>query len=180
MMSKFNKKKKVLLVEDDDPGREYIIEKLESYLSDIEVMVATNAGEAIDYLSKEESTDALILDIMMPYGNAYETLGGESDLDQIDTGIRLLRYLYNQKSSDQDQHRLIPHWIAVITARIDPQTIEDIREMLGENGHVYVKPLKFNLLENDLTVVLGIESQVLEAFLPYGYQPPKPRIGSSK
>ncbi|MBW2741453.1 MAG: response regulator transcription factor, partial [Deltaproteobacteria bacterium] len=81
-----NAKKKVVLVEDDPEVRKIIRETLSPYFQDIKVFEATNAGVAMNLLfpdPPDNRPDALILDLMMPYGEAGQELDSDSDHDQI-------------------------------------------------------------------------------------------------
>lgn len=65
---------KVILVVDDDDRN---IFALQSYLEmlDINVMVAKNGSEAIAMLNDPEKPDLILLDMMMPVMDGFETLG---------------------------------------------------------------------------------------------------------
>jgi hypothetical protein len=60
----------------------------------------------------------------------------------------------------------------VVTARVHPPLINKLQLLLGERGRIYLKPFNDLLLENDLAVFLGLESQVPPIFLPKEYAPP--------
>lgn len=64
---------KVVLIVDDEESNIYA---LKSYLDTLEakIKVAKNGEQAIDLLRKEEKVDIILLDMMMPVMDGYETL----------------------------------------------------------------------------------------------------------
>ena len=174
-----NTKKKVVLVEDDPEVRKIIRETLLPYFQDIEVFEATDAGEAMNLLfpgPPGNRTDVLILDLMMPYGEAGQELDSDSDHDQIETGVRLLKYLRNREEKTIPRSES-PLWVAVITARSNPHLIQSIEKLLAGNGRIYLKPFSDFELEPDLAYILNIQSQVDPRLLSPEYSPPKRSSG---
>lgn len=170
-----NKKKRVLVVEDDKSLSESIEAMLKGYDAALEFCVVENAGEAWPHLFPEnpkDRPDAVILDIMMPYGTAADSLDSESDPDCIETGVRLIRKLREQEKESNHQSGRLPTWVSVVTARSNPKLIEELNTILDGRGKLYFKPYKPTVLEHDLMHVSGIECNVPEVLLPRGYKPP--------
>ena len=177
-----NAKKKVILVEDDPEVRKIIRETLLPYFQDIDVFEATNAGEAMNLLFPDppgNRPDALILDLMMPYGEAGQKLDSDSDQDQIKTGVRLLDYLRKREKTEPGTDIASPLWVAVITARSNPLLIQSIEKLLAGNGRIYLKPFNDLELEHDLACILNIKSQVDPILLFPEYSPPKRSSGGA-
>ena len=173
-------KKKVVLAEDDPDIRSQLRQSLGAYGQDMEILEATDAGEAMDLLFPDvddERLDAVILDLMMPYGKAAEKLEADSDVDQVETGVRLLRLLRKSEKARDNRYGYDPLWVAVITARNNPHLIQELGELLGDRGRIYIKPFNDLELQHDLAHVLGIESKVHPDLLPPGYMPPKQAYG---
>lgn len=147
--------KKVLLVEDDLGVAEMIRNYLEEYADKIELQVVSDAGKALENMLPidKNKPDALILDIMMPYGSALNQLKGETDPDEIESGLRLLTFIREEERGKHSQQL----WVAVITAR-SPVAIEARVKELG--AKLYCKPFNTLQLEDDLVRALGIESKV--------------------
>ncbi|MCP4345074.1 MAG: hypothetical protein GY795_06055 [Desulfobacterales bacterium] len=176
-------KKKIVLVEDDFDVMESIKQILASYTDEIEIQEASNSGEAMERLfpdSSLEPPDALILDLMMDYGNAKFRLDPNgSDSDGTETGVKLLEYLRQKEKDEQGRYKRNPTWVSVITARNAPHLVQNIRHMLDGNGRIYFKPFDEFMFESDLAHVLGLKTRIPIEFLPDGYEPPKQRIGGS-
>lgn len=64
--------KVVLIVDDEERNRFALQSYLESY--DIKIEIATNGQEAIDMIRKGVKVDIILLDMMMPVMDGYETL----------------------------------------------------------------------------------------------------------
>lgn len=64
--------KVVLIVDDEERNRFALKSYLESY--DIRIEIATNGEEAIDMIRKGVKVDIILLDMMMPVMDGYETL----------------------------------------------------------------------------------------------------------
>lgn len=64
---------KVVLIVDDEDSNIYA---LQSYLDtlDVKIRVAKNGAQAISLLQQEETVDIILLDMMMPIMDGYETL----------------------------------------------------------------------------------------------------------
>ena len=155
-------KKKVALIEDDHGNRRAIKQIFESY-SEIELVEAVDAGKAMKILFPdlpENRLDAVILDLMMPYGTAAEQLNAKNDLNCDKTGVKLLRFLRESEKSAENCLSSDLLWVAVTTARNNPQLIRELGQLLEKRGCIYLKPFDTFKLENDLTQVLGIKSQV--------------------
>jgi len=178
-----NAKKKVVLVEDEPEVRKIIRETLSPYSQDIEVFEATNAGEAMNFLfpdSPDNRPDALILDLMMPYGEAGQELDSDSDQDQIETGVRLLDYLRNREKTEPGTDIACPLWVAVTTARSNPHLIQRMEQLLAGNGRIYLKPFNDLELEHDLACILNIKSHVDPILLSPEYSPPTRASGGAR
>jgi CheY-like chemotaxis protein len=176
------KKKKVALIEDDPDVRSIIQQVLKPYAQDLEVVEATNAGEAMDLLfpdSPDEHLDAVILDLMMTYGKAAEELDETSDPHQVDTGVRILKRLRKAEKDGEIRYGSQPLWVSIITARNEPHLIQRVKELLGSRGRIYLKPFNDLVLEHDLALVLGLDSQVDPDLLPTGYSPPMQADGGT-
>ncbi|MCP4460909.1 MAG: response regulator [Cytophagales bacterium] len=175
-------KKKIVLVEDDADVMQCIKQVPILCSDEVEILEASNAGEAIELLftnSSLETPDALILDLMMPYGDAKSRLDPNgSDSDGTETGVKLLEY-FRQKEKDEGWYKRNPIWISVITARNAPHLVQNIRHMLDGNGRIYFKPFDEFMFEYDLAQVLGLKTRISIEFLPSEYEPPKQRIGGS-
>lgn len=170
-----NAKNKVLLVEDEPEVRLIIREILAPYSQDIDLLEATNAGEAMDLLFPDlpdNRPDALILDLMMPYGEAAQKLDADSDPDWIKTGVHLLHYLRECEMTEKISYGSHPLWVAVITARSNPHLIQNIELLLAGSGRIYLKPFNDLELEHDLACILHIKSQVDPILLSPEYSPP--------
>ena len=155
-------KKKVALIEDDTGNRRAIKQIFESY-SEIELVEAVDAGKAMKILFPnlpENRPDAVILDLIIPYGSAAEQLNAKSDPDCVKTGVKLLRSLRESEKSADNRHSSDLLWVAVTTERSNPQVIRELVQLLEKRGSIYLKPFDTFKLENDLTQVLGIKSQV--------------------
>jgi CheY-like chemotaxis protein len=153
-------KKTILLVEDDSGIAEQLVNRFHKYKKYINIITAQNAGEVIDTIGdavNHRSIDAILLDLMMPYGKARPQLDGkESDPDETDTGLRLLEFLRREEK----RSKTLPMWVAIITAR-SPFTIATRAiGLLEGHGEVYYKPFKTFKLEDDLATALNIPSQV--------------------
>jgi len=155
-------KKKVALIEDDPGSRRAIKQIFESY-SEIELVEAVDAGEAIKILFPdlpEKRPDAVILDLILPYGSAADQLNAKSDPDCVKTGVKLLSFL---RESEKSADRCLSSdllWVAVTTARSNPRLIRKLGQLLEKRGCIYTKPFDTFKLEDDLAQVLGIKSQI--------------------
>ena len=155
-------KKKVALIEDDPGNRRAIKQIFESY-SEIELVEAVDAGEAMKILFPdlpENRPDAVILDLIMSYGTVAEQLNAENDPNCIETGVKLLRFLRESEKSAENHLSSDLLWVAVTTERSNPQLIRELEQLLEKRGCIYLKPFDTFKLEDDLAQVLGIKSQV--------------------
>jgi CheY-like chemotaxis protein len=137
----------VLIV--DDEGRFAIeLERIfAGYRPAVNLLLAKDAGEGLR-LFAAKAPDVLILDIMMPYGDASLELEGATDPEMLETGIRLLRKIKVAYPARE-------FWIFVVTAR-SPMALAELPRLLGERGRVYFKPFSLFDLECDVTEALGI------------------------
>lgn len=164
-MSEARIPKRVLLVEDDEGVMDTLQRIVGRLGSDVEAVKAVDAGEAIRILRTRDTSsriDAMILDVMMPYGNAELELAGRSDPGMDDTGVHLLEKL-RQEESETGVERL---WVGVVTARIHHTVLQRIEDLIGDSGRLYPKPFPTLLLQHHLACALGIESKVPKALLP--------------
>jgi CheY-like chemotaxis protein len=155
-------KKKLVVVVDDDPSIHEIFKKILEPYKEIKVLIARNAGEILKLISSMKP-DAIILDLMMPYGDAKKTLKGGTDPQNVDTGVRVIRRL-REKNKDI--------WVSVVTARNAPPVIADVKGLLGQKGRMYFKPADDLEIENDLCLALGLKSKVSPSLLGANYRPP--------
>ena len=165
-MSKSPGRKRVLLVEDDPRVMESLKGIIGRFGTDVEAVEANDAGKALEILRSRKKAgmhlDAMILDVMMPYGEAEEELGGEKDRGMDDAGLHLLEML-RQEEVGKGLDQL---WVGVVTARIRHAVLQRIRELIGKRGRLYPKPFSTFLLQHHLSEALGIESRVPPALLP--------------
>ena len=63
---------RVLIADDEDKNTFALSSYLETY--EIKVLIAKNGKETIEFLSRGEKIDVILLDIMMPVMDGYETL----------------------------------------------------------------------------------------------------------
>jgi len=154
--------KRVLIVEDDPMVVKNIKERLERYASDITILEAIDGGSALRLLleNRDFTHCVLVLDLMMPYGHALEELEGRNDPECWETGIRVLEWLRNHEDPGK---RL---WVAVTTARNEPDALHRIRELLGKHGRLFLKPFDPYAFEHSLALALGLPSKVPVAFQP--------------
>lgn len=164
-MSEVRIPKRVLLVEDDEGVMDTLQKIVERLGDDVEAVKAFEAGEAVRILQSRGALapiDAMILDVMMPYGNAEHELAGSSDPGMDDTGLHLLEKL-RQKEIEEDLEKL---WVGVVTARIHHTVLQRIEDLIGDSGRLCPKPFPTLLLQHHLACALGIESKVPKALLP--------------
>ncbi len=170
-MKKGKEMKTVLIVDDDHGILDELRRLMDKYQPDIRIEQAMNAGEALDYMksvSMEQRPCAVVLDLMMPYGDGAEELEPQSDPDCLNTGCRIL----NKFRSDESSQKLPPLWVSVITARSAAPVLTQVRHLLGNNGRLYNKPLDTLIFEHDLVSILGVPSQVPPILLPENYKLP--------
>lgn len=168
-----NRKKKVLLAEDEKAVRQGLTIALEPYLNYIEIVEVDNAGDALENLFSHDMgirPDFLVLDLMMSYGEAKEVLDGKTDKQMVESGIRLLKYLREREKPGFFSHH--PLFVSVITTRNDPRIVKRLLDSLGDWGKIYTKPFDEDEFINDMMLVLGIESKVNPDLLPPEYTKP--------
>jgi len=152
----------VILVEDDAGVVEQVRRRLSRY--PIDCTAARDGGEALALLGADLGSrrpDALVLDLMLPYGAARGELDGDSDPDEAATGMRLLARLRHQESTASTDHL----WVAIITARSPFAVDARAKELFAGHGCVYYKPFDPLRIEDDLVRALGLPSLVLPALL---------------
>ena len=167
-MSEVNadKKKRVLIIEDDRELLKPLAAVLRTGYPNLDVLEVSDAGQALKTLRESESghPQALLLDLMMPYGDARQELETTPDPEEWMTGLRLLKWLRQQ---DQALDRP-PIWVAIITAlsplRVRDYAVHDAAgHLLSDNVKVYYKPLDTLELEGDLMRALGVPYDFPEA-----------------
>jgi CheY-like chemotaxis protein len=162
----------ILIVEDDSAVRESIRNTLKDCIDliNVNILEATDAGQAIKILSDMSAGCfvALLLDLMLPYGDAAITLNENTDPDQVNTGINLLEWIIDKGKQPTTYFRV--GWTAIITARNNPQLIGSLQKLLNPNDRIYFKPFTGLELAHDLAIVLGIKSSVPLELLPPEYR----------
>lgn len=174
---------RVLIVEDETEIVEGLQRAFNDYEDSLEILSASNAGEAMEILYSEsiaDRPDGLVLDLMMSYGNAKDILDFGSDLDMIDTGVRLLGELRDKEKKDNHFFKYCPIFVAIITGRSDPQLFQKLKNLLGGWGKIYPKPFNIEELVNDMLTVFGLKSNVNEVLLPSNYTPPEKIYGDKR
>jgi len=172
-------KKKVALIE-DDPGNRLAIKQIFESYSEIELVEAVDAGEAMKILFPylpENRPDAVILDLIMPYGSAAEQLNAKNDLNCDKTGVKLLHLLRESEKSADNRLSSDLLWVAVTTERSNPQLIRELEQLLEKRGCIYTKPFDTFKLEDNLAQVLGIKSQVDPILLSHEHLSPVQKDG---
>ena len=150
-------KKYLLMVEDDPRVMDMLRNNLSKYSDLVHCHEATDAGQALERLRDHSSPmDAIVLDIMMSYGDALNNLQGQTDPDQLNTGVQVLECI---RREDGECNRK-PIWVAVITARANHLVLEKIRALIADHGMLFIKPFDLDLLEDKLAKAMGIPSQV--------------------
>jgi CheY-like chemotaxis protein len=155
-----NGRKLVFLVEDDGGVADHLVSILGQYKDSVAVEKAKNATDVLPWIeigSGYRRPDAILLDLMMPYGAARHKLDKDyTDPDDTETGIRLLEYLRRvEKEAGLD-----PVWVAIITAR-SPFALNSIgKGLLESRCKVYFKPFDTFQLESDLMTELGVPSNI--------------------
>ncbi len=149
-------KKKVLVVE-DDPAIRQILQGFLGRYTEYDVKEVNDARSAMEYFKQHPHGhfDAVLLDIMMPYGTppALEELQSTTDPDELETGLRLLRWLREILGEETV-------WVAVITARAVPRVAAEAQSLLKQRGCIYFKPFDDLRVEHDLATALGVSSKV--------------------
>ncbi len=151
---------KILIVEDEGVIAEGLQNRFSKYAKDFLVSTVQDAGSVLESIEKQ-SPDVLLLDIMIPYGTASTILNEELDPDMKYTGIRLLEHI---RREEREGAKSI--YVAIITARSSPGTIEKLDQLIGRNGNIYFKPFNSFKLIHDIFTVLGLESTIPARLLP--------------
>lgn len=139
----------LLIVDDEGRHVEELRRTFQAYGNSLTILTARDAGEGFIQFQKS-LPDAVILDIMMPYGTARSEIDGTNDVDMLDAGLRLLERI----RKDYPDHDF---WCAVVTGRASRPLIARLQELLADNvGRIYLKPYNAFQLEYDLTSSLGI------------------------
>ena len=153
-------KRLVFLVEDDGGVADTLVSLLDRYKESVTFEKGKNATDVLPWIeigSDRRRPDAILLDLMMPYGAARHKLDKDyTDPDDTETGIRLLEYLRRvEKEAGID-----PIWVAIITAR-SPLALKSIgKELLESRCKIYYKPFDSFELEDDLMNEIGVTSKV--------------------
>lgn len=156
--------RRVLLVEDDEEVMEILEEMIGRYAGEVAAVKAVNAEEALRVLRSQKRLgriDAMVLDLMMPYGRSAKELGGENDPEMNDTGVNLLAKLRQDEAAGGNDL-----WVAVVTARIQHSILREVEDLIGDRGQLYLKPFPTYLLQHHLALALGVDSRVPEELLP--------------
>ncbi len=147
--------RRILVVEDDASMRKQLSVIFSRYGSAIELTWAENAGEALSALEAAGShLDALVLDLMMPYGSGREKLPAGDPLE-LDTGLHVLNYARRNASIGTPAL-----WVAVITARSGLAVARRTTELLAGSGILYLKPFDTFKFEDDVMKAIGVQSLV--------------------
>jgi CheY-like chemotaxis protein len=152
-----------LIVEDDFGIAEDWRQRLSRYEGSVTLRTCTDAGEALAVLRESPPPDAVVLDIMMPYGSSSAELHGDTDPDEMETGLRLLRAILDQEGQPPAVRRV---WVAVATARSPLAVDATAKRLFAGRGVIYYKPYDPNRLEDDLMKALDIPSKVPAILLP--------------
>ena len=161
--------RRILIVEDDPGMRHQLSKLLQPYGDELEVTIAKDAGDALrafGIVSRGKTRraarrkvpgavstfDAMVLDLMMPYGEARKSLS-DGDHTELDTGLRLLSLIRESAGSD-----LL--WVAVITARSGLAVAQTIHTLLAGRGKLYLKPFDTLRFEDDLITAVDLASRV--------------------
>lgn len=149
----------ILVVEDEDLMQEQLARLLKRYGDQLVVTLVRDAGQALDTLARRDPpVDALVLDLMMPYGAAREVLAA-GDSSELDTGLHVLEHVRKAASLGSP-----PLWVAVITARSGLAIGRRVRELLGDRGRLYLKPFDTLRFEHELLQAVGLRSLVADLF----------------
>lgn len=144
----------ILLVEDDGRLAEDLKRMFEPYQANLQITVARDAGEAIDHL-QSALPDAVLLDLMLPYGSAAGMLDADSDPAMVYGGSRVLRWL---RTSRDPRATSVPVW--VLTARSSVGVRKELEDLGVQPTRVFFKPFDTLQLEHEVVTALGIPSQL--------------------
>lgn len=155
-------KKRVLIVDDDKSSTESLIENnLAEYSKNFDVEYVDNAGDAIENI-KYKIPDIIVLDSMLPYGNACNVLGGEHDPSGIETGYNLLLYL---RQNCDGKENIEKTWVFFCSARGNPQFKLKVEKAFGGFGEYIMKPYNPFELEEKICKVLNVPCKVPDFLL---------------
>jgi CheY-like chemotaxis protein len=148
-------KKRLLIVEDQMV--EELRAQLRPYRDEIELEVATDAGQALDALDPFLAVSrpmVAVLDIMMPYGEVGDRI--RPDDNDMESGIRVLEYV---RAAEQKKG-VPPLWVAVITARSGVAVKGRVERLLAGSGRLYKKPFDIHQFVFHVTTKLGVRCQL--------------------
>lgn len=150
--------RKTVLLFEDEPLVMAMLKRIAGRLTDLVVSKeAADAGEALTALrNRDLPISAVVLDLMMPYGDAEKELDARTDPERVYTGVRLLQLIRREER----EGKRTPVWVAAITARANYAVLGRVRDLLGTNGALFVKPFDPDLLEYKLAGALGVPCQV--------------------
>jgi len=172
---------RLLIVEDEMDIVDGICETIKDHqVKEIEIMLAGDAGNALSLIFSQEPDkrpDAIVLDIMLPYGSAFKELKAETDVGMNHTGIKILERLRNKEREDVTYFSHNPLFVAVITGRADPAIYQVIERNLDGWGRIYPKPFIEDEMLNDLFFVTNVHFEIDSDLMPKGYVLPSTRYG---
>lgn len=148
-------KLRVLVVEDDLGVVNSLRQILDPYRSSVIVDVAEDAGAAIRHYEVAVPR-VLVVDIMMLYRDGADVLGSDDDEREWDTGTRFVEWVRERERSEGRS----PGWVAIITARSEPDALRRAAGAIGPRGRLFRKPFDSILFEVLVCGALGIESLV--------------------
>jgi two-component system phosphate regulon response regulator PhoB len=128
--------KKVLVVDDDQDVRSFVVTVLEEY--QYTPLVAEDGVEGFEVI-KKESPDLVILDVLMPRGSGirlYRKLKTDDTLKKIPvimfTGIALRSFLKSQKALDEFGGGEVPKPDIYLEKPVEPEElVQAIKKKLG-------------------------------------------------
>jgi DNA-binding response OmpR family regulator len=155
------KRKRLLLVEDDPSVAKAVETTLQRYEKELEIISVSDAETAESSLQKG-NWDLLVLDLMLPYGEpASDQLDPGEDPECYDTGLRILEWW---REKEEGSGSTLP--VMVITARSDPDSLGKLKLLLsGASGRLFLKPFDDILFEATVCKTLQIECRLPEFLL---------------
>ncbi len=128
--------KKVLVVDDDQDVRSFVVTVLEEY--QYTPLVAEDGVEGFEVI-KKESPDLVILDVLMPRGSGirlYRKLKTDDTLKKIPvimfTGIALRSFLKSQKALDEFGGGEVPKPDIYLEKPVEPEElVQAIKKKMG-------------------------------------------------
>ncbi len=129
-------KKKILIVDDEDQVREFVVAVLEE--NGFVPIVATNGEEAMQMI-RENRPDLVIMDILMPKQSGirmYRELKGTDALKEIPvviySGIARRTFLRTQAARAEIEGRSVPEPEAYVEKPAKPEYLADVvKQILG-------------------------------------------------